>query len=216
MVARPILGSQRHTDRRERSDYVMKSTAALVVFSLIVAACGASTNPQGTGTQPAATATPAGATPGTTAGGGGTAGAGTVTMHLEVQSGPKAGTYDKTGSNPDCKVFSGGSAANWVDPALDAGQKVDGLYEMLIGSSVNGPSPAQFSFQANLDWDPVNDPAGFKTTALEILIVTGTTVGSGTMQLEDLGATIKMTVQGTSESGIGLRATIECGPVARF
>lgn len=127
-------------------------------------------------------------------------------VHLEIQSGPLAGTYDATGEKSDCNTSSTGSGATYLD--LD---KTEGLTGLTFVSAEGGTTPGLFYFQA------LFGALGATQDFLEIsaLDPTSATGGSGTTQLEDKGATIKWTLNGMTADGVALVANIECGPVDR-
>lgn len=186
-------------------------SATLVLCVVLVAACSgqgpAATGAQGTGTQ--ATAGPGGgaqATPIPPAAEPG--GSGTAVAHVEVASGDLAGTYDATGIKYDCNMRSDVSGATYLDLA-----KVKGLSGLTFVSGEPGGNVTKFYFQANFA-DPA---AGFlQQPSLEIQTQDGVAPrGKGSARLEDKGGTIKWTVDGTTADGIGLKGTIECGPVDR-
>jgi hypothetical protein len=134
-------------------------------------------------------------------------GAGTAIAHAEVASGPLAGTYDETSPKFDCNTSGDGSGATYLNLA-----KTEGLSGLTFVSGEGGGSPAAFYFQA-IFADPA---AGFNPPVLEIQTLTGIDPrGSGTARLEDKGGTIKWSMDGTTADGIGIKATIECGPVDR-
>jgi hypothetical protein len=182
-----------------------RAILVLSVLIALVAACGgqgaATTGPGasvGPGGQPNDTPVPPAVEPG---------GAGTAIAHAEVASGPLAGTYDETSPKFDCNTSGDGSGATYLNLA-----KTEGLSGLTFVSGEGGGSPAAFYFQA-IFADPA---AGINPPVLEIQTLTGIDPrGSGTARLEDKGGTIKWSMDGTTADGIGIKATIECGPVDR-
>lgn len=186
----------------------MRPSAVLLTGLLaIVAACGgqgtATTAPQATA--PQATA-PQGATPqATTDQGGvpqGTPGSGTVLIHLEVASGALKGTYDVTSTKSDCNWRPDISAATYSD--LDKTTGLDGFRFVALLDAANSPT-----------LELVATYAPYSRQAPSLEIDTGSGQGTGTAQLEDKGATIKWTFDGMTVDGIGMKGSIECGPVDR-
>ena len=179
-----------------------RSILILCAMTALVSACG------GQGAAPAgsqasvgqdATPVPPAAEPG---------GAGTAIAHVEVASGPLAGTYDHTGVKLDCNTSGSGSGA--TDLNLE---ETDGFKGLTFISAEAGANPAMFYFQA-LFADP--DAGLLQQPALEInLLDPATASGSGTAQLEDKGGTIKWSVDGKTADGIGVKGSVECGPVDR-
>lgn len=180
--------------------------ATLILCVALVAACGgqgpAATGPQAPasqGGQPQVTPIPPAVDPG---------GSGTAVAHVEVQGGPLAGTYDATSPKVDCNMSPGGSGATYSDTA-----KTKGFSGLTFVSGEGGASPAKLYFQANFA-----DPAAgiLQQPSLEIQTLEGVTPrGHGTAKLEDKGATIKWTIDGATADAVGIKATIECGPVDR-
>lgn len=185
-------------------------SATLVLCLVLLAACSA----QG----PAATATPGTGGQATAGpGGGGQAtpvppavdpgGSGTAVAHVEVASGDLAGSYDGTSKKYDCNLRSDISGATYLDLA-----KPKGLSGLTFISGEPGGNVTKFSFQANFA-DPA---AGFlQQPSLEIDTYGAASKGKGSAKLEDKGGTIKWTIDGTTADGIGLKGSIECGPVDR-
>jgi len=133
-------------------------------------------------------------------------GEGTAIAHVEVASGPLAGTYDHTGVKVDCNMSGSGSGATNLNL-----EETDGFTGLTFISGETGANPGKFYFQV-IFADP--DLGILEQPALEInLLDAATATGSGTAQLEDKGGTIKWSVDGETADGIGLKGTIECGPV---
>lgn len=174
-----------------------------IVFAFLTGCGGqgaSTTGPQATegpGGQPNATPTAPPVVPG---------GGSTSIAHVEVQGGPLAGTYDATGAKFDCNTAAGGSGATFLDMSAAEG-KLSGL---TFTSGEGGSNPAKFYFQA------LFGPVAMSQPVLEIMTLDPSNPrGSGTAQLEDKGATIKWTIDGTTADGVKVKATIECGPVDR-
>lgn len=128
---------------------------------------------------------------------------------INVQSGPVAGSQEATGPKVDCNISPTGSGATYLDV-----EKSPGLYTMTFISAEGGAGPKAIYFQALFDQDLENLSADKPSIEVSTLDPTGPR-GSGTAHLEDKGSTIKWTLTGTSEDGVGFTATIECGPVDR-
>lgn len=174
----------------------------LCATTALLAACGgqgaAPAGPQ-TSVGQAATPEPPAAEPG---------GEGTAIAHVEIASGPLAGTYDDTGAKVDCNMSGSASGATHVNL-----EETDGLRGLTFVAVEGGANPGKFYFQA-LFADP--DAGLMQQPALEInLMDPATASGSGTAQLEDKGGTIKWSVDGKTADGIGLKGSVECGPVDR-
>ena len=174
----------------------MKTSASLAILAIILAACG---GPAATAQPGQPTAPPVLPTAPPVIGG-----AGTSVVHLVVAGGPLAGTYDKTGVKSDCNISPSGSGATWGDAAA-----TEGLTSLIFSSVGSGANSSTFYFQALFGTFP-------DTQAIEIQTLDPASArGSGTGTLADSGATIKWTINGTSSDGIGVQATVECGPVDR-
>ena len=133
------------------------------------------------------------------------AGGNTSIAHVEVGSGPQAGTYDATGPKIDCNTAKDGSGATYQDLT-----KTDGLSGLTFISGEGGATPAKIYFQAYFGEVSASQPI------LEISTLDPATAkGKATAQLEDKGATIKWTLDGSTADGVTIKATIECGPVDR-
>ncbi len=130
-------------------------------------------------------------------------GAGTSTVHVVVASGPRAGTYDATGPKVDCNISPNGSGATYLD------MSATGLYTVTFSSAEGGASPTMFYFNALFGGPTSTEPG------IEIQTIGASPRGSGTASLQDNGSTIKWTINGTGEDGVGVQATVECGPVDR-
>ena len=194
---------------------MFRSTVMSMVLLALVAACGGG-SPAATSAPPPATAAapqashaatptqaPAGATPApveTTPAVVGNAG---VVVHVVVGSGPHAGTYDSTGDKLDCKTGPSSSGATYEDPA-----KIDGVTGLTFAAAQGGTSPTQFFLQVLFGALTIH-----QDTAEIGTLDPSTPDGTGTATLEDKGATIKWTINGTTQDGVSLMATIECGPV---
>ena len=181
----------------------MKTATSLAILGILLAACGgptpASTQQPGGATQPPTGPTAAAPSLPPVIGG-----AGTAVAHLVVASGPLAGTYDGTGVKFDCNISPTGSGATYGDDAA-----TEGLTSLIFSSIGSGTSSSTFYFQALFGVFP-------SSQAVEISTLDPTSPrGSGTGTLTDNGATIKWAINGTSADGIGLQATVECGPVDR-
>jgi hypothetical protein len=115
-----------------------------------------------------------------------------------------AGTYDGSGIKYDCNISNSGSGATFLD------MEAEGLSNLTFSSGEGGASVDQFYFGVTFG------PTLASTGGLEIQTLTPDSArGTGTATLQDNGATIKWTIDGTTEDGIGVDATIECGPVDR-
>lgn len=185
----------------------MKTAASLAILTIILAACGGSavtpTQRPGQATvQPVQpTVRPVEPTLQPVV-----SGAGTSVAHVVVASGPLAGTYDVTGINYDCYIDPSGSEATFLDDSV-----TEGLYSVHFATGEGGANPTLFSFAA-LFGGPSSDQSLIDIDTVDPDQISG----SGTAALQDNGSTIKWTVNGTSPDGIGVEATVECGPVDRM
>lgn len=181
----------------------MKKAPSLAILAIVLAACGgptpAATQQPGGGTQPPAGATNAIPTSPPVAGAAGS------TIHVVVASGPLADTYDATGVKLDCNTAAGGSGATYADIT-----KTDGVTALTFTSGEGGANPAKFYFQL-LFGAIAAQQAFLEISTLDPAFARG----SGTATLQDNGSTIKWSINGTSADGIGVQATVECGPVDR-
>jgi hypothetical protein len=141
-------------------------------------------------------------------------GEGSVRVHLQVDGGELAGTYDAEGPKTDCNLGSTGSGATYLD--MD---KADGLYSATFISGEGGASTENFYFQAlfadgtSFNDDPLMDRPEVVIESGNIL--GGEPSGEGTANMTESGDRITWTVDGQTEDGAGIQATIECGPVDR-
>jgi len=184
-------------------------SAILILFVALVAACsGQTATGPATATPPPPASSDSGQPEATPPASGDTGGTGSAVVHVQVLGGKLAGTYDATSAKFDCNISPGGSGATFLDPT-----KTKGLSGLIYSSAEGGANPAKIYFQAQFA-----DPAAalLQQPALEIdTLISGSAKGHGTATLEDKGATIKWTVEGATADGIGIKATIECGPVDR-
>jgi len=180
----------------------MKKAGSLAILAIVLAACG---GPTPAASQPgSATQLPAGPTNATPTSPPVAAGAGT-SIHVVVASGPQAGTYDGTGVKLDCNTAVDGSGATYADTT-----KTEGVTALTFTSGEGGANPTKFYFQVLFGVISLQQPF------LEISTLDPAAPrGSGTATLQDNGATINWTINGTSADGFGVQATVECGPVDR-
>ena len=178
---------------------------ALLIFAML-AACGgssATTGPAGTtrttaGNSP--TAAPQ-ATPGGPAGGTG------AVVHVEVASGPQAGTYDKSGPKLDCNLGSTGSGATFLDTAETKG---------LTGVTFTSGSGTPRRRSTSRSRSPIRMSLLLQQPALEVSTLDPSKPkGSGTAHLQDNQSTITWSFDGKTADAIGVKTTITCGPVDR-
>jgi hypothetical protein len=188
----------------------MRKTSLTLFFSIaMLAACssgGGATGSPGTGAQATATdgSQPQDTTPTDTAGTG-TAGTGTSVVHVEVTGGAQAGTYDSTGTKSDCNLSSSGGGATYEDTT-----KTDGVSGLVFSAIEGGTNPTKFYFQI------LFGAISAQQATLEISTLDAATPdGTATASLEDKGATLKWTIDGTTKDNVAIKATIECGPVDR-
>jgi hypothetical protein len=187
-----------------------------MVLLAVVAACGGG-SPAATGTPPPATAVapqashaaaptqaPANPTPAPVQSTPAVVGSSGVVVHVVVGSGPQAGTYDSTGAKEDCNTSPTGSGATYADAT-----KTDGVTTLLFTADQGGANPTGFEITVSFGAIAVHQPF------VEINTNSSTPDGTGTATLEDNGATIKWTINGTTQDGVSVMATIECGPVDR-
>ncbi len=187
----------------------MRTISAGLLTLAFIAACGGGggatgqpTTPAGQPTTPAAgePTTPPAGEPTTPAAGG----TGSV-VHVVVASGPLAGTYDRTGIKYDCNISDSGSGATFLDM-----ETTEGLSTLQFSAIEGGATVTKFYLNI------VFGPPMTSVDGVEIqTLVPGSERGSGTATLQDNGATIKWTIDGTTEDDIGVHATVECGPVDR-
>lgn len=181
----------------------MKTAGSLAILAIVLAACGGPT-PAATQRPAGATQPPAGPTDAAPTSPPVIGGAGTAIAHVVVASGPLAGTYDGTGVKFDCNIAPSGSGATYGDDTA-----TEGLTSLIFSSIGGGASSSTFYFQVIFGVFPDSQVEEIST------LDPASARGSGTATLTDSGATIKWAINGTSADGIGVQATVECGPVDR-
>lgn len=173
----------------------MTRLAALAALAGGLAACGGDTGRE----------EPSGAIETMAAMGG--IGGGSV-IRATLTGGPLPGTHEKQHETTTCTVGWAEPGA-WGNAASDTDDR-DGLVG--IDLVVKDPAKAKAGTDDFLAIVYVNDRLEPKN---QITIEPRKGKGRGTVRIDDHGSTARVTIQGTSDAGVGVDATIECAQVLR-
>lgn len=176
--------------------------APLLVAFVLVAACGggsgSGSNNQGStgGTQPSS--------------GGGAALGKAVNVHATLTGGPTAGSWDVTSDTP-CSFLHDQNGTAWGMQFTNSSASSSQLSTFSIGVMSEGANAGKFTVQAGVG-DVTTNPLYVSTT----LATSPTLGGSGTVTVQDGGATAKINVDVTTKEGYGIKGTVQCNKVDRL
>lgn len=189
--------------------------ASFITIPLLAVACstpGASAGPSSGGAPSvapdASQAGPVSTEPGASQGGGG--GGGLATVEITVGSGPRAGHYVEEASEEGCsRNFSfPGTFTVSSGTLIEATDELDGYLMMFIDAAGVGSGTDNFQLLAYFN-------GGTETLNLTPVAVGGT-LGTGTATLDDRGDTATITIEGTTDAGIEISATMECHSIKDY
>ena len=129
-------------------------------------------------------------------------------LQVTLTGGPKAGSYDKTQDMTTCTVGYAGEG-KWGNAASDTDDK-DGLIgmDLIVDKPAEAKSGTQ-DFMMTVYMDDRLDPKN------QFTIDPKNGKGSGTVTIDDRGATATVTVKGRTAEGVGVDAKVDCNQVLR-
>ena len=135
-------------------------------------------------------------------------------IHLEVTGGPHAGTYDVRVNQPTCSYGLAGDKVwgNQYSITSTDAKEFSSLQLMVPNSP--GASKGTGAFILTAAFGPLFDNAG-RSYEINTLPDTRKKEGKGTVTVEDEKTKGKVTFDGTTAAGVGLKGTIECKTIIR-
>lgn len=129
-------------------------------------------------------------------------------IRATLSGGPLPGTHEKRHETTTCTVGWAETGA-WGNAASDTEDK-----EGLVGVDliVKDPAKAKAGTDDFLAIVYINDRLDPKN---QLTIEPRKGKGRGTVRIDDRGSTATVTIQGTSEAGVGVDATIDCAQILR-
>jgi hypothetical protein len=167
-------------------------TALLAVAIGIVSCGGQATTSSGSPN--------AGASPAASAGTNGSAAA----IHLVLTGGTGAGTFDLKAADP-CTFTKQPTTTLWGATYGDGSTPPILAFTLAVDIKV---SPAAFTLGALTQ--------SLSGQSYNISTVAGVGIGSGTADVQDLGATAKISINGKTNEGYGVTATVQCNQIQRI
>lgn len=143
-----------------------------------------------------------------------------TTIHLVVQGGPHAGTYDARSSDITCSYGLAGEGA-WGNQYSVTGKKPNEFSSLrLIVPNAKGAAGGTNRFLLTAAFGELMQPGYSEHTINTGATLTGETEnvtgeGSGTVTVEDKGKTGKVTFKGKTKDEVALDGTIDCHQVLR-
>ncbi|MEO8088910.1 MAG: hypothetical protein ABI703_01285 [Gemmatimonadales bacterium] len=142
-----------------------------------------------------------------------------TTIHLVVQGGPHAGTYDAKSSDITCSYGFAGKGA-WGNQYSVTGKKPTEFSSLqLIVPNAKGAAGGTDKFLLTVGFGQLMQPGysehTINTGASLTEAETATREGSGTITVEDKETTGKVTFKGRTKDDVGLEGTIACHQLLR-
>jgi hypothetical protein len=147
-------------------------------------------------------------------------GAAATTIHLVVQGGPHAGTYDAKSSDITCSYGLAGKGA-WGNQYSVTGKKPTEFSSLqLIVPNAKGAAGGTNKFLLTAGFGQLMQPGYSEHTINTGASLAGqsekvTGEGTGTITVEDKGTTGKVTFKGKTKDDVGLEGTIDCHQLLR-
>lgn len=146
-------------------------------------------------------------------------GATATTIHLVVQGGPHAGTYDAKSNDITCSYGLAGKGA-WGNQYSVTGKKPSEFSSLqLIVPNSKGAAGGTSKFLLTAGFGQLMQPGYSEHTINTGASLTGgpkqAIEGSGTITVEDKGTTGKVTFKGKTKDDVGLDGTIDCHQLLR-
>jgi hypothetical protein len=134
-------------------------------------------------------------------------------VHLQVGSGPHAGTYDATMTDGGCSHGLGGRDRWGNHYQADESDPKAFTTLLLDVADTKAAAAGTSAFQLTAGFGP---PFGDGGTKYKVnTLPNGKQAGSGTVTVQDKGQTATVTFEATSADGVALKGTIECDGVIR-
>jgi hypothetical protein len=135
-------------------------------------------------------------------------------VHIEVGSGPLAGTYDATMTDGGCSYGLTGPGAWGNQYSVDKKDPKAFTSLQLIVPDTKAAAAGTTVFHLTAGFGPL---FGSGATSYDINTTPqGTQAGSGKVTVDDKGTTGKVTFDVKSANGVALTGTIECNSVMRM
>lgn len=147
-------------------------------------------------------------------------GATATTIHLVIQGGPHAGTYDAKSSDITCSYGFAGKGA-WGNQYSVTGKKPAEFSSLqLIVPNAKAASAGTDKFLMTVAFGELMKPGYSEHTINTGATLTGQSQdvkdeGSGTLTVEDKGTTGKVTFKGKTKDDVRLEGTIDCHQLLR-
>lgn len=182
------------------------ATISSLMFATLTLACSPHDKPAGgdTTSTVAAGSLAASATPASAQG----------TVHLEVGSGPHAGTYDATMKDGGCSYGLAGAGAWGNQYSVDKSDPKAFTSLQLIVPDAKAAASGTSEFQLTAGFGPLfaSDATKYDVNTLPNA---STKSGSGKVTVDDKGKTGTVTFDVKTADGVALKGTIECSAVMR-
>ena len=136
------------------------------------------------------------------------------TVHLEVVGGPHAGTYDARMTSGGCSYGLAGAGSWGNQHSIDSQDPKTFTSLQLIVPDAKAAASGTSAFLMTASFGPLFG-AGSTSYDIDTRPNTSKKQGSGTVTVDDKGTTGKVTFDGKTASGIGLKGTIDCRKVIR-
>jgi hypothetical protein len=143
-----------------------------------------------------------------------------TTIHLVVQGGPHAGTYDAKSSDITCSYGLAGKET-WGNQYSVTGKKPTELSSVqLIVPNAKGAAGGTNKFLLTVGFGQLMQPGYSEHTINTGASLTGQSEsgkdeGSGAITVEDKGTAGKVTFKGKTKDDVGLEGTIDCHQLLR-
>ena len=132
------------------------------------------------------------------------------TVHVVIDNGPNAGTYQGETDRGGCSagLTGAGSFGNQFSVPKAKDPKLFNSLQLIVPNAKAAASGTH-DFELHVGFGPIMNRSA------EYVIVTKKGQGSGTVTVADHGATAMVTFEGTTAAGVKLHGTIDCKSVLR-
>ena len=135
-------------------------------------------------------------------------------MHLEVTGGPHAGSYDAQMTSGGCSYGLAEAGAWGNQYSIDASDPKTFSSLQLIVPDAKGAASGTSAFKMTASFGPLFG-AGSTSYDIDTRPSANGKEGSGRVTVEDRGASGRVSFEGKTADGIGLKGTIDCRTVMR-
>ncbi|HEX2778409.1 MAG TPA: hypothetical protein VHM30_02850 [Gemmatimonadaceae bacterium] len=139
-------------------------------------------------------------------------GASTGSVHLEVGSGPHAGTYDAPMTSGGCSYGLAGEKSWGNQYSIDSKDPKQFSSLQLIVPDTKAAAGGTSTFELIAAFGPL---FGDGATRYDVNTTNGSKKGSGKVTVEDRGTSGKVTFDVKTADGVPLKGTIDCTTVMR-